>query len=88
MKLIFSISQLLSGLLLIFLCFLFFSFVPAEIVTGEISIIQFLADNWEVIALLVSEILALFSVKYSGILKGGVNLLGKWVKFRARKSKL
>jgi hypothetical protein len=44
------------------------------------SVVDFLSQHWEKLALIISEVAALISIKYSGFIKGALQLIGDLLK--------
>ena len=81
---VFRVFGLLLAVLLISL--VAFSNTPANEVQGGNNTLGVLASNWEYIALMVSEIAALFSKKYSGIIKTIVHVVKRFAKKKSHSS--
>lgn len=75
---VFRVFGLLLVVLLVSL--VAYSNTPANEVQGDSNTLGVLASNWEYIALMVSEIAALFSKKYSGIIKTIVHVVKRFAK--------
>jgi hypothetical protein len=64
------------------ICFLHVAAVPSVEVTlsspESTSPLTWLAGNWEKVALVISEVAALVSVKYSGFIKSAVSIFSSF----------
>jgi len=80
----FSPRRVLTMLLLLFVTITVSAAVNAASDADTQTTVSWLADNWELIALIISEICAFLPSKISGILQGIVVVLGKVVSFLSK----
>lgn len=81
--------SVVKGLALLAFVFVIISNVLAQDVSvspDQVDLAKWLATNWELVALVFSEILAFLPGKYSGILKVLFQLAGKVIAYLARRS--
>jgi len=55
--------------------------------SDDISTIQWLFENWELVLLVVSELLAFLPTKWSGLVKMLLSLAGKIISLLAKRNK-
>lgn len=79
---------MLLGFTFVFLCLFGFPLSAfAQDGSGEsVDFLKWLADNWELATLILSELLAFLPAKYTGIVKGLFTIIGKVILWIAQKS--